>query len=157
MRFAPTILAVSALAMSTATAHADKKATVQKFYDMLRNPGSETHVAAFVEATTDDWESQGDYTGKNKSREAFLGQMGLFDQLIPDLEWAVQDMHQAGAVIVARSRATGTPVGPLFGVDGKGRGFDILTIDIHEMEDGKIARSFHVEDWAGALQQLSGE
>jgi len=66
-------------------------------------------------------------------------------------------MIQDGNKIVVRSRATGTPKGPLFGVDGKGKGFDILTIDIHTVENGKITRSYHVEDWAGALQQLKGK
>ena len=152
-----TILATAAVAALATPAAAGDKDTVQKFYDLLSNPGSETHVAAFVASTSEAWESQGDYSGKNKTRDEFLGQMGFFDQLIPDLEWAVQDMHQDGDTIVVRSRATGTPVGPLFGVDGQGRGFDILAIDIHELEDGKIVKSYHVEDWAGALQQLSTE
>lgn len=52
--------------------------------------------------------------------------------------------------------AVGTPVAPLFGVNGEGRGFDILTIDIHELEDGVIVRTYRVEDSAGAIQQLSG-
>lgn len=83
--------------------------------------------------------------------------MGGFGQLMPDLNWAVQDMYQDGDTVVVRSRATGTPVGPLFGVDGQGRSFDIMTIDIHELKDGVIARTYHIEDWAGALQQLSGQ
>ena len=66
-------------------------------------------------------------------------------------------MLQDGNRFVVRSRATGTPVGPMFGVDGQGRGFDILAIDIHTVEDGKIVRSYHVEDWATALRQLSGK
>jgi predicted ester cyclase len=66
-------------------------------------------------------------------------------------------MHEDGDFVVVRSRATGTPKGPLFGVNGEGRSFDIMTIDIHEMKDGKIARSYHIEDWAGALQQLKGK
>ena len=65
-------------------------------------------------------------------------------------------MHQDGNTVIVRSRAAGTLVGPFFGVDGQGRSFDIMTIDIHTVEDGKIPRSYHVEDWAGALQQLSG-
>ena len=65
-------------------------------------------------------------------------------------------MHHDGNFVTLRSRATGTPVGPLFGVDGEGRSFDILTIDIHELEDGKVVRTYHVEDWAGAQGQLSG-
>jgi len=141
----------------TTGASADDKATVQKFYDLLSNPGSESHAAAFSDATAENWESIGNYSGSNKSREAFLGQMGGFAKLIPDLNWAVEAMHQDGDAITVRSRATGIPVGPLFGVDGQGRGFDIMTIDIHMLKDGKIVQTFHVEDWAGALQQLSGK
>lgn len=74
--------------------------------------------------------------------------------MIPDLKWAIEEMIQDGNRVVVRSRATGTPVGPLFGVDGKGKGFDIMTIDIHTVENCKIVRSYHVEDWAGALRQL---
>jgi hypothetical protein len=28
--------------------------------------------------------------------------------------------------------------------------------DVHTVEDGKIKRTYHVEDWAGAMRQLSG-
>ena len=151
-------LATAATLATLATAAAaDNTDTVQIFYDLLSNPGSSDHVAAFQDATSATWESLGDYSGKNKSREAFLGQMGGFAKLIPDLDWNVEAMHQNGNFVTVRSRATGTPVAPFFGVDGKGRGFDIMTIDIHELEDGKIVRSWHVEDWAGALQQLAGQ
>lgn len=151
------LIAVSfALTPLATSASAHDTRSVMAFYDLLSNPGSESHAAAFIDATTPDWESNGDYSGKNKSRDAFVGQMGFFDKLIPDLEWTVQSMHNDGNFVAVRSRATGTPVGPLFGVDGEGRSFDIMTIDIHELEDGKIARSYHVEDWSGALQQLSG-
>jgi predicted ester cyclase len=152
-----TIAAASLAAAAFATpALADNSDTVQAFYDLLSNPGSETHTDAFVAATADTWESIGDYSDKNKSREAFLGQIGGFAKLLPDLNWAIQDMHESGDIITVRSRTTGTPVAPFFGVDGEGRSFDIMTIDIHEVVDGKIVRSYHVEDWAGALQQLSG-
>lgn len=159
MKNTKTVLAAATLvAASFATgAFADNKDTVQTFYDLLSNPGSESHTAAFVEATSADWVSVGDYSGKDKPRDAFIGQVGFFAKLMPDLNWAVQDMHMDGDFVTVRSRATGTPLGPLFGVDGEGRSFDIMTIDIHELEDGKIVRSYHVEDWAAALQQLSGK
>ncbi len=145
-----------AAALISTSAVADDKSSVQKFYDLLSNPGSKTHVSAFQGVTAENWESIGNYSGKNKNRKAFVGQMGGFAKLIPDLNWAVQTMHQDGNFVIVRSRATGTPAGPLFGVDGKGRSFDIMTIDIHELKDGKITNTHHVEDWAGALQQLSG-
>ncbi len=137
---------------------ADEMAAVQTFYDFLSNPASKQHSNAFRAATADNWESVGDYSGKNKSKKQFVGQVsGFFAKLIPDLNWEIQEIMQSGNKVVVRSRATGTPTGPLFGVDGKGRGFDILTIDIHTLENGKIVSSFHLEDWAGALQQLKGE
>ncbi|MEM6985621.1 MAG: ester cyclase [Pseudomonadota bacterium] len=150
------VAATLALGSLTTAANADDKAVVQVFYDLLSNPGSEEHTAAFSAATAEDWISIGNYSGKNKTKEQFLGQMGGFSKLMPDLNWAVQEMIQEGDKVVVRSRATATPQGPLFGVDGEGRGFDILTIDIHTVADGKIQETYHVEDWAGALQQLKG-
>lgn len=143
---------------ATGNAIADDKAVVQAFYDFLSNPASEEHAGAFKAATAESWVSIGDYSGANKERDQFIGQVsGFFAKLMPDLNWEVQDVIQDGNKVVVRSRATGTPNGPLFGVDGKGKTFDILTIDIHTLEDGKIVSSYHLEDWAGALQQLKGK
>ncbi len=146
-----------ALMTFTSAAFADAKDTVTVFYDLLSNPGDAAQVAAFQDATSENWVSIGNYSGDNKSREGFLGQIGGFAQLMPDLDWAIEAMHQDGDTVVVRSRATGTPVAPFFGVDGQGRSFDIMTIDIHELEDGKIVRTYHVEDWATGLQQLAGQ
>jgi len=148
-------MVITLMACAATSGNPADKETVLKFYDFLSNPGSESHAEAFNAATTANWESVGNYSGKNKNKQAFTGQVGGFGQLMPDLNWAVQDMHQDGNTITVRSRATGTPQGPLFGVNGEGQSFDILTIDIHELEGGKIARSYHVEDWSGALQQLT--
>lgn len=152
-----TLIAAALSATLASAAMADDKSTVQAFYDFLSNPTSDTHAQAFEAAIADNWESIGDYSGNTKSREAFVGQVGGFGRLIPDLDWAVQEMYQDGDTVIVRSRATGTPVAPLFGVDGQGRSFDILTIDIHDVEDGVIVRTHHIEDWAGALQQLKGQ
>ena len=152
-----TLTAAAALATLATGALADDTSTVQVFYDLLSDPGSQELAVEFQAITSESWESIGDYSGATKSREAFLGQMGGMAKLVPDLDWDVQAMHQADNFVTVRSRATGTPVAPFFGVDGEGRSFDIMTIDVHELKDGVIVRSYHVEDWAGALQQLSGK
>ena len=152
-----TSTAAAALMVTATSVAAGEKETVAVFYELLSIPGSAELVEEFKDVTLESWESIGNYTGKNKTREAFLGQIGGFAQLMPDLDWDVQAMHQDGNFVTVRSRATGTPVATLFGVDGEGRSFDILTIDIHELEDGKIVRTYHVEDWATALQQLAGQ
>ena len=133
----------------------DSKTVVQTFYDLLSNPSSKSHVNAFKAIVADNWESISDYSGKNKSCDDFLEQVEYFATLIPDLNWAVEEMLQKGNRVIVRSRATGTPNGELFGVDGKGKSFEILTIDIHTLEGGKLIQSYHVEDWKGAINQLS--
>jgi len=151
------LAATTALALTATAAFAgDDKATVQIFYDLLSNPGSETHTEAFTKVVADDWESVGSYVEDPNTKDGFLGLMGAFSQLVPNIDWKVEAMHQDGNFVTVRSRATGTPAGEFFGVNGEGRSFDIQTIDIHELKDGVIVRSYHVEDWAGALQQLSG-
>lgn len=142
----------------TTSAIADDKEIVKSFYDFLSNPASAESAEQFKGATAENWQSIGDYSGSNKTRDQFIGQVsGFFAELIPDLKWEVQEMIQDGNKVVVRSRASGTPKGPLFGVDGKGKSFDILTIDIHTVENSKIVSSYHVEDWAGALQQLGAK
>lgn len=149
------VTVISVMAVFGSAAVADDKDVVQVFYDFLSNPTSEQHATALESATSENWESIGDYSGQNKTLDSFLVQIGGFGKLIPDMNWAVEEIIQAGNTTVVRSRATGTPNGPLFGVDGQGKSFDILTIDIHTIENEKIIRTFHVEDWAGALRQLS--
>ncbi len=137
---------------------ADNRAIVQTFYDFLSKPVSTDAADVFKESTSENWDSIGDYSGGKKNYEQFIGQIsGFFAKLIPNLNWGAQGMIQYANKVVVRGRATGTPNGPLFGVDGEGKSFDILTIDIHTIEKGKIISSYPVEDWAGALQQLSSK
>lgn len=144
---------ILALPMAQA-AMADDTATVQVFYAFLSNPGSEEQAAAVDAILADDWQSIGDYSGKAKSGDQLIAQMAGFAKLIPDLNWNVEEMFQSGDRVIVRGRATGTPAGPFFGVDGQGKSFEIMSIDIHTIKDGKISTSYHVEDWAGALRQL---
>jgi hypothetical protein len=37
-----------------------------------------------------------------------------------------------------------------------GKSFHIMTIDIHELSNGKIVKSYHLEDWSTAVKQLLG-
>lgn len=154
-----TLIAALLLSFTTlqTVAVADDKTTVQTFYDYLSNPGSDAHAKKFRGNVTNDWQSIGNYSGKNKTADAFIGQLGYFAKLIPDMNWKVEEMIQAGDRVIVRGRASGTPQGPLFGVDGKGKSFTIMSIDIHTLKDGKISTTYHVEDWAGALGQLKAK
>ena len=66
------------------------------------------------------------------------------------------DIEVAGPhTIVVRSEVSGTPVHDFYGVKSSRRRFRVMAIDIHGVVDGKIARSYHVEDWATAVALVS--
>ncbi|MEL6287654.1 MAG: ester cyclase [Pseudomonadota bacterium] len=159
MHRVPTLIAAVMFAMAAmaSPAAADNAAAVRTFYDFLSNPGSKKHADKVRANLTADWQSIGDYSGKAKGAEGFIAQLGGFSKRIPDLTWKVEEMLEVGDRVIVRGRATGTPNGPLFGVDGKGKAFEIMSIDIHTMKDGKVAKTYHVEDWSGALRQLKGK
>ncbi|MGH8631889.1 MAG: ester cyclase, partial [Burkholderiales bacterium] len=82
---------------------------------------------------------------------------GFFWKLIPDLKWEPVDQIVEGNKAVIRSVATGSPAGTFMGIDCDGRkAFRIDATDIHEIVDGRIARVWHLEDWATAMRQLKG-
>jgi predicted ester cyclase len=132
------------------------RAIVEAFYTQLINPaGAKDKMVEAERILAPTFQSIGDYSGKTKSREELARQLAGFAQFMPDLDWKIEDILQSGSRYIVRSKASGTPKGPLFGVDGKGKSFTLMSIDIHEVSGGKIVKVFHVEDWAGALRQLS--
>jgi predicted ester cyclase len=129
---------------------------VAPFYDMLNQPASKDLRALAETVIAPGWRS---FAGENnsKGREEFVGQLGAFGKLIPDLRWEIKEVLVAGDRVVVRSEASGTPVGPFLGVAHGGKSFRIMTIDVHTVRDGKLIEAHHVEDWAGAVRQLSAK
>jgi SnoaL-like polyketide cyclase len=63
----------------------------------------------------------------------------------------------SGDRVIVRGEASGTPVATFLGTPPAGASFRIMSIDIHTIDGGKITRSYHVQDWMGAMRQLSGQ
>ena len=136
----------------------EAKDVVVSFYEDVLSATTAPDLAERLARTlSPGWESIGDYAGVAKTRDQFTGQLAGFGKLIPDLGWKVEELIEAGNRFIVRGRASGTPQGVLFGVPPSGRRFEIMSIDIHTVEGGRIVRTYHVEDWAGALRQLSGK
>jgi predicted ester cyclase len=146
-----TLCGSSAWAQSMTVEQARKQ--VAPFYEMLNQPATKDIKAFSEQALAPDWKSYSSET-EFKGRDGFVAQVGGFGKLIPDLKWDIKDVMVDGNRIIVRSEASGTPVGPFFGVPPSGKSFKIMTIDIHTIKDGKAITAHHVEDWASALGQL---
>lgn len=146
--------ASAALALTTAALAGDRD-VVQDFYTKVLSSTTAADLPErFDRLVASNWSSIGDYSGAAKRREQFVAQLQGFGKLIPDLNWKIEEMIESGNRYVVRGHATGTPAGEFFGVPPSGKRFEIMSIDIHTVEGGKIVQTYHVEDWATALRQL---
>ncbi len=127
---------------------------VKAFYSqLLSNPSAPDIAERTARVVVVDWVSIPTPRG-GPGLEGFVKSLKGFGAVIPDLKWVPQEILRDGNRYIVRSVATGTPVKPFFGVPPSGKSFEIMSIDIHTVEKGKIVRSYHVEEWARAIQQL---
>ncbi|MCU4653253.1 ester cyclase [Roseibacterium sp. SDUM158016] len=132
--------------------------TVRAFYaDILSDPSGTTEERYF-ELFSPDVVSIPTPPG-GEGAQGMLNTIAYLGQVVPDLTWEPQEIIETGDNrFVVRGLARGTPVGPFFGVDpATGRSFEIMSIDIVTVEDGRIAHVYHLEDWTGAIAQLTAE
>ena len=145
------ILAVTALPL---TLQAGDIEVVEAFYsDLLSNPRGADLGERVRRVVSEDWESIPTPRG-GKGAEGFVKSLEVFGEKLPDLNWEPQEILQDGNRYVVRSIATGTPAKPLFGQQPNGKAFRIMSIDIHTVENGRIVKSYHIEEWHKAIRQL---
>ncbi len=149
-------------AVAAAPAHAQTITVEQArtltaaFYDMLNQPATKDLKTLAEAVIAPDWKSYSSET-EFKGREAFVGQVAGFGKAIPDLKWEIKELFVSGDRIIVRGEASGTPAAQIFGVPPAGKSFRIMSIDIHTVRGGKLAAAHHVEDWTGAIRQLTAK
>ena len=70
------------------------------------------------------------------------------------MKFDIKEGLVSGDRVILRGEVSGTPTGDLFGVPHSGKSFLTMAIDIQTIRDGKIARTYHLENWFSALGQL---
>lgn len=88
--------------------------------------------------------------GPAAAREAMARLVDAF----PDFDIRIEDVVQEGDKVVVRSTITGTQRGAFAGLPATGRSMKIQAVDIHEIEAGRIIRTWHTEDWMTGLREL---
>jgi ketosteroid isomerase-like protein len=161
MRRPSTLAAALVLACFAASAaHAQSALTVEQaraaiapFYDALNAAPGKDAAALVASATSADFVS---CSGNDacSPRDKVMANIAGFGRAIPDLKWEIKEVLVSGDRAIVRGEASGTPAGPFMGVPHGGRSFRIMSIDVHTVRDGRIARAYHVEDWIGATRQL---
>jgi predicted ester cyclase len=98
--------------------------------------------------------SAGFLPGESWGLETSIAVIENFAKSIPDLEFMILELLVSGDRVIVRGEVTGTPSGELFGTPHSGKSFRIMALDLHTVSDGRISRTFHMENWLSALGQL---
>ena len=147
---------VSAASAQSLT-EAQARAIIAPWYSLF-NIATRGDVKAIQERVlTADYESCSGYLpGECWGRDTSIKVVANFAQSIPDMTFDIKEVLVAGDRVIVRGEVSGTPAGELFGVPHGGKSFRIMAIDIQTIRDGRIARTFHMENWLSALGQLRG-
>ena len=143
-------------AIETSVANEDLKVVKAFYSELLTRPTGLTKDQLFA-VLSEDYVSIPTPPG-GPGAEGVFNTLQYFAQIVPDLTWEPQEIIQHGNRFTVRGKATGTPVGPFFSVDpATGKSFEIMSIDILTVENGKLVHAYHLEDWTSAIAQLTAE
>lgn len=149
--------AAAAVGTLTGAAGASDLETVRAFYSDILTAPAETKEARYFELFSPDVVSIPTPPG-GPGAHGMLNTVAFLGQVVPDLTWTPDEIIELDGRFVVRGTARGTPTGPFLGVDpATGNSFEIMSIDIVTVDAGLITHIYHLEDWTGAIAQLTAE
>ena len=146
--------------------------SINNFYDRILSDGAVggQNKTLLSETIHDDWNVRPNplniEEGTGPGINGLAGIAGLFATIMPDLKFERKQTLINFDKVVVLSLVSGTVTNPLPGQSELplfpgipvesliGKRFETLALDIQTIVDGKIKQSFHVEDWATALNQM---
>src|SRR2546426_3601550 len=152
---AAAVVTIPVIASAQTLTEAQARAVITPWYVLFNQPVQGDMRTLQEQVLTADYESCWGYLpGECWGREASVKVVGGFAKSIPDMKFDIKEILVSGDRVIVRGEVTGTPAGDLFGVPHTGKSFRIMAIDIQTIRDGKIARTYHLENWLSALGQL---
>ncbi len=124
---------------------------IKKFYVALEQGDH----AALRDVLSADWEEiPSVYPGQARGPAAYAPVVDGIRAGIPDVHFEILEIIDAAPKFIVRSVFHGTHGGPFLGKPATGRRLTFNAIDIHEVADGRISRTWHIEDFLTALKQM---
>lgn len=123
-------------------------------YEALNKPSEKNVSELLAQACNDDYHSY--HTNQEfLTRDQLADVFKAMGETVPDLAWEVVDIHVVDDTMIVRGEATGTPVKEFWGAAPTGKSFRTMAIDVFTVRDGRLAKGYHIENWATAIQQLN--
>jgi len=110
-------------------------------------------------AMTDDWDdiplAPGQEPGRAGARRLIEGLTKAFSDSRIFVEEIIDARGEDGnGMVGVRAKMVGVHAGEFFGIAPTGRQTEVRTHDFHEIVDGRVVRTHHMEDWFSWFQQV---
>jgi steroid delta-isomerase-like uncharacterized protein len=127
-------------------------AVVRAFYEPFRTGDT----AVYSEILAADWVDIPLAPGQEQGPAGMPAQIAAFRGAMPDYTVTHEDLIVEGDRVAVRNTVSGTHQGAFMGLEPTGRRIEIRTMDIHQVRDNQIVATWHLEDFAGLMAQLTG-
>lgn len=127
------------------------RTVIQSFYRAV-----ETGDRKLLEATlAPDWEMIPTvYPGQPRGPEGYWPVVQAFHQAFPDAYFEIHEVLEAAPKFTVRTTLHGTHKGEFLGIAATGKRMQFDTIDIHQIDQERITRSWHIEDFYSLSKSL---
>lgn len=124
--------------------------TIRRYYQEVLNGGN---TALLDQLAVPDYVEHNPLPGQAKEREGLKQRVDMLKAAFAP-NFTVEDVIAEGDRVVVRWTNRGTHVREFFGIPPTGKTVVITGIDIHRLQDGKMAEHWHNVDELGMLQQI---
>jgi steroid delta-isomerase-like uncharacterized protein len=124
---------------------------VRAFYEPFRTGDTSAYAGILAE----DWIDLPLAAGQEQGPAGMAAQIALFRHAMPDYDVEHQDIIVQGDKVAVRNTVSGTHQGAFMGHEATGKRVEMRTMDVHQVRDGKIVTTWHLEDFAGLMAQLN--
>src|SRR5258706_6792707 len=124
--------------------------TIEGFYGAVAHKD----MGLLRQVVTPDCQSMPTPAGLGTGPDLMVPIFAALTSALPDMDIKILDVLIHGYKVAVRAEVTGTQSGPLMGIAATSRRVDFAIHSFHELRDGKIARTWHLEDWLTVFRQL---
>jgi steroid delta-isomerase-like uncharacterized protein len=128
----------------------ENKVVVRRYYDDVLGAGQ---LPLLAEMAVLDYLEHDPLPGQVDGRDGLKQRVEMLRSAFQP-QFTLEDMIAEGDRVAVRWTNRGVHVGEFMGIPPTGKAFAIAGIDIHRLENGKLAEHWHVVDSLSQLQQL---
>ncbi|RFU48343.1 ester cyclase [Paraburkholderia sp. DHOC27] len=136
--------------MSTVLDEQATRELIGRFYEAF----SRKSVELLREVVAADWEYIPEPPGAVPGPDQMIAAFKRIESALPDMSIKLLDVLIHGDRVAVRAEVSGTQSGRLLGIDPTAKPLHFAIHSFHQIRDGVVAKTWHIEDWLSVFKQI---